>query len=210
MPQVILGPLYIVCPVGGKIIFRARNGRVVTLNVMGIREVWHVVNGVDEYYIRYDADDAGEYREFTARVVPKGAGLVSLDPFELYSVFLVKCGVGGLVGLKRRAWFVLRWVVGLDCSSEFEDAVGEFEEGRYDLWGLALYVEGNVSEYYRRPCRWLAAVVMMYIRAYDYNASAQVDCSSCLSIVRGRVSEFARRRDPTVFRGIYLALMNAP
>jgi hypothetical protein len=209
MPQVILGPLYVICPAGGRVIFRAYNGRVVTLDVMRIREVLYVRNGVDEYYIRYDADDAEEYRGFTALDVPKGARLVSFDPFELYSVFLVKCGVGGLVGLKRRAWFVLRSVVGLDCSGEFEDAVEEFEDGKYDLWRLAWYVEGNVGEYYRRPCRWLAAVAMMYIRAYDYDASAQVDCSSCLSIVRERVSEFARSRDPTVFRGIYLALMNA-
>jgi len=210
MPQITLGPLYIICPADGKIIFRARNGRVVALNAMRIREALHVENGVDEYYIRYDADDTEEYREFTARDTPKDAELVSLDPFELYSVFLGECGVGSLVGLKRRAWFVLRWVVGLDCSGEFEDAVEEFVERGYDLWGLAWLVEGNVGEYYRRPCWWLAAVAVMYIRAYDYNASAQVDCSSCLNIVRGRVSEFARRRDPTVFRGVYLELMNAP
>jgi hypothetical protein len=109
--------------------------------------------------------------------------------------------------LKERAWFVLKKIMGMDCTGEFEDAVMEFKEKEYDLWDLARYVEENVNTYYEEPCKYLAAVVLLYITAYDREVSTQdFYTAEDLRAVEKRLFKFAETRDPSVFNGLYKEL----
>jgi hypothetical protein len=222
MSQVALGPLFVEgCPTSeGFIICRNNSGKWIALDITRIEDALYVVkDGVVEYYMVYDADDAEKYREFTVQGVPKEArsipAFTSFYAFDVFNWLLPGClgmrtredwEVKGVEYMVRRAWFFLKRIMKLDCTKEFENAVREFEENIYTMEDLAEYVE-NVGEYYVKPCRWLAAVVMLFMRAYDIEVSTQDYYTACdLDTVEGRVEAFIKTNDPNVFRGVYKEL----
>jgi hypothetical protein len=220
MPQVVLGPLYVAgCPsIDGYIIGRNASGKWVALDITRIRKALYVEDGSTVVFY-YDADNVEEYREFMAQGVPKEAWPMStftrFHAFDIYNSLLLGClGVRTREDWERksvdfmikRAWFFLKRIMKLDCTREFEDAVREFEEKIYTMWDLAEYVE-DVNEYYEKPCRWLAAVVMLFMRAYDTEVSTQEYYTACdLHTVEDRVEAFIKSNDPAVFKGIYKEL----
>jgi len=221
MPPITLGPLYIeACPTAeGFIIGRGNNGKWVALDIGRIIEMYVKKGGAVEHYVVYDADDTEEYREFTAQGVPKEARPIStftvFHAFDIYNALLLRCmnmaargdwEEKGVEYMVRRAWFILKRIMNLDCTREFEDAVREFEEDTYTMEDLAEYVE-DVGEYYTKPCRWLAAAAMLFIRAYDIEVSTQDYYTACdLDTVEGRIEAFIKSNDPKAFAGVYKEL----
>jgi len=219
MPQVVLGPLFLnECPSNeGYVIFRNSSGKWIALDIMRIEDALYVrANDTAAYYIVYDADNTGEYKEFTVQEVPKEARSIPVFTrfyaFDVYTRLLLGClgmrtredwDVKGMEYIVKRAWFFLKRIMRLDCTKEFEDAVREFEEKIYTMWDLAEYVE-DADEYYKSPCRWLAAVAMLFIRAYDTEVSTQeYYTAGDLDTVEERIEAFIKSSDPKVFRGIY-------
>jgi hypothetical protein len=109
--------------------------------------------------------------------------------------------------LKERAWIMLRKFGLEENCTGFEDAVMEFKNMEYNLWDLARYVEENANTYYEEPCKYLAAVVLLYITAYDREVSTQdFYTAEDLRAVEKRLFKFAETRDPSVFNGLYREL----
>jgi hypothetical protein len=171
--------------------------------------IWRIWKKDSEYYIEYELgeDENEEIKKLVKPQLPQGAVLdtdcttINVDDFYCQ----IKCGIRFKEYVARRILTLLK-EINIECPiekiREALDAFVEYDAIRpYDPCIFAMHVEREISTY--NNCEWLVEVALLYLSAYDNNASWPESWTiGNLREIEKRIEMFAKTKDPNVFRGL--------
>jgi hypothetical protein len=175
--------------------------------------IWRIWKKDSEYYIEYELgeDESEEAKRLVKPQLPQGAVLVTdcstinVDDFYYPWIAKTKCGISFKEYVARRVLTLLKEFNIDPCPiekiREALDAFVEYDEIRpYDPCVFAMYVERGHNN---PECKWLVEVALLYLSAYDNNASWPESWTiGNLREIEKRIEMFAKTKDPNVFRGL--------
>jgi len=207
---VILGPLKPICTTYDYAVFEA-DGKKILLDITRIARALY--DNREYYYIMYEAnnEEVNNYREYMIQELPKNlyynlyyVGLGDYDIFGYYRKITEYCTSREELQIKE-AFFVLRLIGVRKRCGKFKKWIRELLE--WDYYSIARFVS-DPDNYKKQECKYLAAVVLLYIESYNIEYSTQdAYTAENLRIVEERLSKFAESKDPMVFRDIYNELL---